>query len=32
MTTLDKDNEPGMLAFNRTITLKDAWAKVAWKS
>ena len=25
--TLDKDSAPGKLVFNRTITLKDAWAK-----
>ncbi|MBS1732293.1 MAG: glutamine--tRNA ligase, partial [Bacteroidetes bacterium] len=24
---LDKDSKPGMLVFNRTVTLKDAWAK-----
>ncbi len=24
---LDKDSTPGKLVFNRTITLKDAWAK-----
>ena len=24
---LDKDSRPGKLVFNRTITLKDAWAK-----
>ncbi len=27
--TLDKDSAPGKLVFNRTITLKDAWAKEA---
>jgi len=27
--TLDKDSRPGRLVFNRTITLKDAWAKAA---
>jgi glutaminyl-tRNA synthetase len=26
---LDKDSAPGKLVFNRTITLKDAWAKEA---
>lgn len=26
---LDKDNEPGKLVFNRTLTLKDTWAKEA---
>ncbi|HLH54278.1 MAG TPA: glutamine--tRNA ligase/YqeY domain fusion protein [Verrucomicrobiae bacterium] len=30
--TLDKDSKPGQLVFNRTITLKDAWAKVTQKS
>lgn len=25
--TLDEDSRPGKLVFNRTITLKDAWAK-----
>jgi len=29
--TLDKDTVPGRLVFNRTITLKDAWAKEAKK-
>jgi glutaminyl-tRNA synthetase len=29
---LDKDSAPGKLVFNRTITLKDAWAKEAQKS
>jgi glutaminyl-tRNA synthetase len=29
--TLDKDSRPSRLVFNRTITLKDAWAKVAPK-
>lgn len=24
---LDKDSKPGSLVFNRTVTLKDAWAK-----
>ena len=28
---LDKDNAPGRLVFNRTITLKDTWAKAAQK-
>ena len=28
---LDKDSAPGKLVFNRTITLKDAWAKEAQK-
>ncbi len=28
---LDKDSAPGRLVFNRTITLKDAWAKEAQK-
>jgi glutaminyl-tRNA synthetase len=26
---LDRDSQPGRLVFNRTITLKDAWAKEA---
>jgi glutaminyl-tRNA synthetase len=30
--TLDKDSRPNRLVFNRTITLKDAWAKVAAKT
>jgi glutaminyl-tRNA synthetase len=29
--TLDKDSTPGKLVFNRTITLKDTWAKEAHK-
>jgi glutaminyl-tRNA synthetase len=29
---LDKDSSPGKLVFNRTITLKDTWAKEAQKS
>ncbi len=29
--TLDKDSTPGKPVFNRTITLKDAWAKEAQK-
>jgi len=29
---LDLDSKPGQLVFNRTITLKDAWAKAAQKS
>ena len=29
--TLDPDSGPGRLIFNRTITLKDAWAKEAQK-
>jgi glutaminyl-tRNA synthetase len=29
--SLDKDSEPGKLVFNRTITLKDTWAKEAQK-
>ena len=27
----DKDSQPGKPIFNRTITLKDAWAKEAHK-
>lgn len=30
--TLDKDSTPGKLVFNRTITLKDTWAKEAKKA
>ena len=30
--SLDKDSAPGKLVFNRTITLKDAWAKESQKS
>jgi len=30
--TLDKESAPGKLVFNRTITLKDAWAKVAQRT
>ncbi len=29
--TLDNDSAPGRLVFNRTITLKDTWAKEAQK-
>jgi glutaminyl-tRNA synthetase len=29
---LDCDSKPGQIVFNRTITLKDAWAKEAKKS
>jgi hypothetical protein len=29
---LDNDSKPGKLVFNRTITLKDTWAKEARKS
>ena len=29
---LDPDSQPGKLVFNRTITLKDTWAKEAKKS
>jgi glutaminyl-tRNA synthetase len=28
---LDKDSASGKLVFNRTITLKDTWAKEAQK-
>ena len=28
---LDKDSKPGQLVFNRTITLRDSWAKEAQK-
>ena len=30
--TLDPDSTPGQPVFNRTITLKDAWAKEAQKA
>jgi glutaminyl-tRNA synthetase len=30
--TLDPDSRPGALVFNRTITLKDTWAKEAGKA
>jgi glutaminyl-tRNA synthetase len=30
--TLDKDSRPGKPVFNRTITLRDTWAKEALKS
>lgn len=30
--TLDKVSSPGKLVFNRTITLRDTWAKVAQKT
>jgi glutaminyl-tRNA synthetase len=30
--TLDKDIAPGKLVLNRTITLKDTWAKEVQKS
>jgi glutaminyl-tRNA synthetase len=29
---LDKDSQPGKTVFNRTITLKDTWAKTAQKT
>ena len=29
---LYKDNKPGKLILNRTITLKDAWAEEAQKT
>jgi glutaminyl-tRNA synthetase len=28
---VDRDSAPGKLVFNRTVTLKDSWAKVAGK-
>jgi glutaminyl-tRNA synthetase len=28
---VDKDSKPGRLIFNRTVTLKDDWAKIAGK-
>jgi len=30
--TIDKDSAAGKLVFNRTITLRDTWAKEASKS
>ena len=30
--TLDPDSQPGAPVFNRTITLKDAWAKETQKA
>ncbi|TZF86494.1 glutamine--tRNA ligase/YqeY domain fusion protein (plasmid) [Pedobacter sp. BS3] len=30
--TLDKDSQPGKLVFNRTVTLKDTWAKETKKA
>jgi glutaminyl-tRNA synthetase len=27
----DKDSTPGNLIFNRTVTLKDTWAKIQQK-
>ncbi len=29
--TPDADSQPGALVFNRTLTLKDSWAKVQTK-
>ena len=29
--TVDKDSKPGALVFNRTVTLRDAWAKLQQK-
>ena len=29
---VDKDSAPGRIVFNRTVTLKDAWAKIEKKS
>ena len=26
---VDPDSSPGRLVFNRTVTLKDSWAKIA---
>jgi glutaminyl-tRNA synthetase len=28
---VDSDSKPGKLVFNRTVALKDAWAKVEKK-
>jgi glutaminyl-tRNA synthetase len=30
--SVDPDSRPGAPVFNRTVTLKDAWAKIAAKS
>lgn len=30
--TLDRESQPGQLIFNRTVTLKDGWAKEAKKA
>jgi glutaminyl-tRNA synthetase len=30
--TADKDSQPGKLVFNRTVTLRDSWAKEATKT
>ncbi|MFN9970662.1 MAG: glutamine--tRNA ligase, partial [Phycisphaerae bacterium] len=29
---VDRDSSPGRLVFNRTVTLKDSWAKEQAKS
>ena len=29
---VDEDSKPGHLVFNRTVTLKDAWAKAVAKN
>ena len=29
---VDRDSEPGALVFNRTVTLRDAWARISAKS
>ena len=29
--TVDRDTTPGHLVFNRTVTLKDTWAKIEQK-
>jgi glutaminyl-tRNA synthetase len=29
---VDTDSRPGALVFNRTVSLRDAWAKIAQKS
>jgi glutaminyl-tRNA synthetase len=29
---VDKDSRPGRMAFNRTVTLKDTWAKIEKKT
>jgi glutaminyl-tRNA synthetase len=30
-SALDPDSQPGKLVFNRTITLKDTWARIEKK-
>ena len=30
--TVDPDSRPGALVFNRTVSLRDSWARIAKKS